>query len=109
VPCSGADFDVHDGGFGVGRDEVLEEEVGVGAGAVGGGDDGGAVECREEGADGGGDGEGGVEGELGGAPVVVLQWLVELSRIVHQRTQNAVLRHVTRHLVLRHFQHFSRF
>ncbi|KOM32325.1 hypothetical protein LR48_Vigan01g188100 [Vigna angularis] len=45
VPGSGADFDVHDGGFGVGGDKVLEEKVGVGAGAVGGGDDGGAVEC----------------------------------------------------------------
>ncbi|KOM42501.1 hypothetical protein LR48_Vigan05g010500 [Vigna angularis] len=106
VAGSGADFDVHDGGFGVGGDEVLEEKVGVGAGAVGGGDDDGAMECQEEGADGGWDGEGGVEGELGGAPVVFLQWRVELSRIVHQQTQNVVLCHVTRHLVLWHFQHF---
>jgi len=106
VPCSGPDLHVHDGGVGVGSHHVLEDEVGVGPGAVGGGDDGGAVERREEGADRGRHGEGGVEGELGGASVVVLQWLVELSRIIHQRTQNAVLRHVTRHLVLRHFQHF---
>ncbi|KOM50742.1 hypothetical protein LR48_Vigan08g156900 [Vigna angularis] len=106
VPGSGADFDIHDGGFGVGDNEVLKEKVGVGAGAVGGGDDGGAVECQEERANGGWDGEGGVEGELGGAPVVFLQWCVELSRIVHQRTQYVVLCHVTRHLVLPHLQHF---
>ncbi|KAG2371804.1 Subtilisin-like protease [Vigna angularis] len=57
VSGSGANFDVHDRGFRVGGDEVLEEKVGVGAGVVGGRDDNGAVECQEKGADGGWDDE----------------------------------------------------
>lgn len=113
MPGSGADLYVHDGGFGVAAEEVLQDQVRVGTGAVGGVQEAGAVKGGEEGADGvvvGGGGERGVKGEFGGAAGVVvfvgLEGLVEFSKIVDEWAQDSVLGLVPGHLVLRDLEHF---
>lgn len=107
VPGAGPHLHVHHGGFGVPAEEVLQDQVGVGAGAVRGLHHFGAVEGREEGQ---GDAlvgpERGVKRHLPGPALVVLERLVESSRLIHQRAHHSVLRLVPRHLVLRYLQHF---
>lgn len=89
MPRSGTDFDVNDGGFGITGEKVLEDEVRVGSGTVGGVDESGAVKRGEEGERNvvvvlvGR--ERGVKRQFRGAASVVLERFVELSRIIDER------------------------
>lgn len=110
-PGAGADLEVDDGGGAEGGEEVIEGEVRARAGAVGGGEEVGAMEGRKEGADGGRyggvGGEGGVEGELRVAATVSLEGLVEKATAVDQGTELAVLGAMAPNLVLRWLQHLA--